>query len=345
MAYRLKEFAELHFMRALNALILLGCLAAIVAATLWVGVPMQTSGSIRAGVTFSSVYAQELGINWRNTLAASLDDLGVRYFRIPVYWKVVQPEENRFDWATIDYQMDEIAMREGKVLLAIGAKLPRWPECWIPDWATYKGPAGERAARLAYMEQAVRRYKDHPALAAWQVENEALFPFGLCPKPNRSFLKREIEFVRSLDIAHPIVTTDSGELSTWFSVAPLPDKLGFSVYRVVRTYGGFVWHYTFIPPYWYARRALYVSPFVSEIFVSEFQMEPWSDDSLTVTPLTEQFRTFDADQMRKNFDYAERMRIHEIYFWGVEWWWWMKTTQQDDRFWKTAKTFFERHAP
>jgi hypothetical protein len=39
------------------------------------------------------------------------------------------------------------------------------------------------------------------------------------------------------------------------------------------------------------------------------------------------------------------MRIHEIYFWGVEWWWWMKTTQQDDRFWKTAKTFFERHAP
>jgi hypothetical protein len=295
-------------------------------------------------VTFSHVYAEDLGLNWRETLTSTLDDLGVRYFRIPVYWKIVEPEQERFDWQTVDYQMDEIGRRGGKVLLAIGAKVPRWPECWIPDWATFHGIAGERASRLRYMEEAVNRYKDHPALLAWQVENEALFAFGLCPKPNREFLKREVDLVRNLDISHAVVTTDSGELSTWISVASLVDKMGVSVYRVVTTFWGAVWEYTFVPPYWYARRALLVSPWVDEIFVSEFQMEPWANDSLRVTPIDVQFRTFDIGQMRKNFDFAERMRMNEIYFWGVEWWYWMKTRQNDDRFWETAKEFFRRHA-
>ena len=88
-----------------------------------------------------------------------------------------------------------------------------------------------------------------------------------------------------------------------------------------------------------------ISPFVNETFVSEFQMEPWAEDSLTVTPIPEQFKTFDIKQMERNFDFADRMRINEIYFWGVEWWYWMKTKQRDDRFWNTAKQYIERHNP
>ena len=344
MARRLIDLAEQHAQTILLVLMLIGLFAAFLVAFLWIGIPRKTKGTIMAGVTFSQIYAQDLGLNWREALTSSLDELGVRHFRIPVYWKIVEPEEGRFEWQSIDYQMDEIGKRGGHVILAIGAKLPRWPECWIPDWATLHGITGEREARLKYMDETVKRYKDHPALDSWQVENEALFPFGLCPKPSRVFLKQEIQRVRSQDIVHPIVTTDSGELSTWLQTAPLVDRLGISVYRVVTTYFGIVWKYTFIPPYWYARHALLVSPLSDGVFVSEFQMEPWAQDSLAVTPISEQFRTFNPEQMDANFRFAERMRIREIYFWGVEWWYWMKTKQNDDRFWMQAKSFWQKHS-
>ncbi|MBD3252022.1 hypothetical protein GF380_06285 [Candidatus Uhrbacteria bacterium] len=189
----------------------------------------------------------------------------------------------------------------------------------------------------------MNRYKDHPALEAWQVENEILFPFGICPKTKRSFFKQEVELVRSLDPDHPIYTTDSGELSTWIVVGSLVDRLGISTYRVVTTVGGIVWRYRAIPPFWYARRAILARPFVGQVYVSEFQMEPWSDQSLADAPLEEQFRTFPIEQMKDNFHYAERMRFEEVYFWGVEWWYFMKTKKNDDRFWEMAKRFYASH--
>jgi hypothetical protein len=320
----------------------IGLIAIALAAFLWIGNPDElTPGPLAPGVTFSVPYAKSLGLNWRETLTATLDDLGVRRFRIPVYWNLVEPAEGIFSWGDTDFQMDEIALRKGSVTLAVGAKLPRWPECWIPDWASAQSSADEHAARLAYLSAVVNRYKDSPALGAWQVENEALFPFGVCPKPDKAFFTREISLVRSLDPNHPVVTTDSGELSTWITTGSLVDRLGVSVYRVVLTPQGKIWRYTWIPPYWYARHALLVSQFVRGIYVSEFQMEPWAD--VKTDPVDVQFKTFTPAQMIENFAYADRMQIKEISFWGVEWWWWMKTTHGDSRFWDLARVYFHAH--
>ena len=345
MARRLKALRPNgRFKTVLAITTAIGTMALLLAAFIWIGVPTKTQEPLTAGVTFSIPYANELNLNWREAFTAILDDLGVRVFRIPAYWSLVEPENGNFNWSDIDYQMNEIAARDGKAILAVGAKLPRWPECWIPDWAKRQGMGEEHQARLRYIEATVERYKDHPALMAWQVENEALFRFGICPPPSRPLLKREIELVRRLDIAHPITTTDSGELSFWFSVGSLVDKLGISTYRVVTTHWGGIWHYSFIPPYWYAKRALLIKPVVNEVYVSEFQMEPWVSDSVTATPISDQMKTFNVRQMEKNFAFAERMRFSEIYFWGVEWWWWMKVKHGDDRFWETAKRFFLEHA-
>ncbi|OGL73107.1 hypothetical protein A3E39_04405 [Candidatus Uhrbacteria bacterium RIFCSPHIGHO2_12_FULL_60_25] len=321
---------------------IVGGVIALLIATLWVGVSTKTPGDIKKGVTFSQIFAESLGLNWRELLTVSLDDLGVRQFRIPAYWNVVQPAPDRYDWSSIDYQLDEIAHRNGKVLLAVGLKLPRWPECWKPDWVKPLTTKDEHTARLAYIEAAVTRYKDHPALESWQVENEANFLFGECPLPNLSFFKQEVALVKRLDQSHPITTTDSGELATWLAVGPQVDGLGVSVYRVVRLPWGSVWPYDWIPPYWYARRALLVSPWVKRVFVSEFQMEPWVEKAVTETPIDRQLETFDVSRMRKNFTFSERMQFDEIYFWGVEWWWWMKTKQSDPRFWDMAREFFQK---
>jgi hypothetical protein len=337
----LRNARELHLFHALMVLggILLACVA-----FLWIGFPTKTRGPIQTGVTFSQIYATELGLNWRQTLAATLDDLGVRSFRIPAYWNIVEPTRGVYAWSSIDYQMNEIAKRDGKALLAIGMKLPRWPECWMPEWASTLSTEEEHRARLEYLTEAVNRYKNHPALQAWQVENEPALDFGICPPQDPQFHSREIATVRAADASHPITTTNSGELSTWLENAGEVDAVGISMYRIIRHAGGGIMSYDFIPPYWYARRAALVSPWVKRVFVSEFQMEPWVRTSIRQTPLSEQFQTFDLNRMRNHFDYAERTRFNEIYFWGVEWWYWMKTHQNDPTFWNMAKEFFARHA-
>lgn len=330
--------------RILTILLWIGSIAALFAALLWVGIPSRTTKPLNPGVTFSQTYATSLGLNWREVLAVILDDLHARHLRIPVYWSIVEPREGEYDWSTIDFQMDEIARRQATATLAIGLKLPRWPECWMPTWVEELSTEQEHAARLAYLEAAVTRYKDHPALATWQVENEPFFAFGECPPPNRAFFKEELARVRALDNTHPITTTDSGELATWLQTGALVDRLGISVYRVVRLPWGSAWAYDWIPPYWYARRAALTAPFLNgPIYVSEFQMEPWVEKGILNTPVQTQFETFDIRRMQQNFDFAERMRITDISFWGVEWWWWMKTAQNDARFWDTAKIFFTTH--
>ena len=44
-------------------------------------------------------------------------------------------------------QIEQAAIRNVKVILAVGQKLPRWPECYIPGWA-----AGNQDALLKYIE-------------------------------------------------------------------------------------------------------------------------------------------------------------------------------------------------
>ena len=35
----------------------------------------------------------------------------------------------------MDYQVQKATEHNAKILFAVGKRLPRWPECHIPDWA------------------------------------------------------------------------------------------------------------------------------------------------------------------------------------------------------------------
>ncbi|MDQ7814738.1 MAG: beta-galactosidase [Patescibacteria group bacterium] len=314
-------------------------------AFLLVGWPSKTPG-VTYGMTFSRPYALELGLDPDKTLSAALDDVGIRRFRIAAYWKLLEPKEGEWDFSDLDKDIAAIGERDGKVVLALGEKLPRWPECWGPDW--YKGlpRKDQRAKTLRYIEKVVERYRDNPTVAAWQVENEPHFRYGDCPAPDYLFIRQETEFVRSLDPTRPIQTTDSGELSSWLTLGVFVDKLGISVYRVVRNpiLGDMNLHYWFLPPYVYKRKALLARPFgVTDVYVSEFQMEPWSNKSLDQTPIEDQLSSIDIKQMRANFHFAERMGFKEIDFWGIEWWVWMKEKKDHPEFIDEAKSFWAEH--
>lgn len=316
----------------------------LLAAFLFVGWPKVSTG-VTYGMTFSRAYAEDdLGLDADAVLKGAIDDLGIRRFRIPVTWNTVEPTPGVYDFGPLDRDIAVVADAGGSVVLAIGEKVPRWPECWAPDWWKALPREEQRQKTLAFIETLVTRYRETPAIVAWQVENEPHFLYGECPIPDMGFLKQEIDLVRRLDSTRPVGTTDSGELSAWLTFGRTVDTLGVSVYRVVKNPLIGTWRYIFIPSWFYERKALLVSLFgVHDIYVSEFQMEPWSDHPLTETSIDDQLSTMNLDQMRKNFGFAERMGITPIDFWGVEWWYWMKETQGHPEFWEEAKIFYREH--
>ncbi len=301
---------------------------------------LDVKTDFKPGATFSVPYAQELGLDPMEVLNASLDDLKIRYFRIPAYWSLLQPKNDGFDWTVLDRQLDAIASRGGKVTLAIGQKLPRWPECWMPDWVMQLSETERETALKRYLTATVERYKNHPAVDMWQVENEAHFPFGTCPAYRSDLLDEELALVRALDNTKPIATTDSGELSFW-SIGRKVDQLGTSVYRVVVSPVG-VFRYWFLPPQLYLRKAQILGWLMGfkHVYVSEFQMEPWVKTTIPQSTLEEQSKTMDLKQFNDNIRFAKRMGMERVDFWGVEWWYWLKTKLDMPQYWEGAKTLY-----
>lgn len=292
------------------------------------------------GVSFSKKYAEELELDWKKTYLAILDDLNVSHLRLAAYWDEIEPVQNTYDFAWLDWQIEQASTRNRKIVLAIGRRLPRWPECHDPDWLGALTEQKQQEKLFAYLEKIVNRYKNEPTVIAWQVENEPLFDyFGICPKSNIELLRQEVEEVRKLD-DRPIIITDSGELNEWRRAATSGDILGITMYRIVwNPYLGF-WDYFFVPPSAYTYKARFAVPGSKNenaVIVSELQMEPWTlGKKMTELTFEEQRQSFDVDQFKKNVAYFEKTGFTQAYLWGAEYWYWLYEKGESE-LWSQAK--------
>jgi hypothetical protein len=291
------------------------------------------------GVTFSTTYARSLGEDPNAVFLALLDDLRVREFRVPLYWSDIEKSPGQFDWSAYDQLVNEADARGAKLTLAVGAKVPRWPECYIPDWAETQDGVQFESSLLAFVEAAVRRYDGHPSVVQWQVENEALFPFGVCPPPSIPRLLDELKLVRSLS-TKPIQMTSSGELESWPLVAWPADVLGVSLYR---TTWNDLWGYARypMPPVFYAVRAFLVSPLVKRVTISELQAEPWFFTSLKAQPLSTWIAAFPPSAMADNYQFALETGLPDVSLWGAEWWYYLKQNGHPE-LWEEARALFAK---
>ena len=291
------------------------------------------------GVTFSSKYTQELGLNWPSVYLEILNDLKVRDFRLVLYWDEAEKERGVYDWSGLDWQLDELAKVNGRAIVALGERVPRWPECHTPAWANNLSREEKQVALNNFVEQAVNHYKNQPAIISWQVENEPfLNSFGICQDLDKTAFRKEVATVRAND-TRPIVITESGELSTWLGGGIIGDQVGTSVYRVVwnKTVGYF---YYPLPPAYYYLKAKLINFLTGEakFFVSEMQMEPWSEGQLVIfLPLEKQLQGMDVVKFKNNLEYSKRVGLGPVYLWGVEWWYWLKEKENDSSLWNTAQ--------
>jgi hypothetical protein len=175
------------------------------------------------------------------------------------------------------------------------------------------------------MEKIFMRYKNHPALEIWQIENEPFLSFGFCRPFTKEMLQEELALVKKIDSNHNTLVTDSGELSTWRDTATAGDLFGTTLYRVVwnKTLG-YV-NYDFVPPVMYRLKLLLNSRSPSQAFVAELQAEPWIPDGTVLsTDLKEQAKSMNVDRLKKNVEFAQKTGFSRTYLWGVEWWYWLE---------------------
>lgn len=294
----------------------------------------------KLGASFSTQYSEYLELDVLEVYSAMLSDFEeLEVLRIPVYWNEIEPAVGEYDFETLDILMDLAAENEVRVTLAIGTKVPRWPECFIPLWLT--GDTDEFEERFfAMISEVVGRYDEHPALERWQVENEPFFPFGDCPVPDPERFQSTIDLVRSIDSTRLIQSTASGEQAVWFLRTGNIDVLGVSLYREVwnSVLGTFIFPH---PPLVYTLQRMIAEPFVDMVVISELQMEPWIPDYIEniESSIAELYDIFPAEDMDANMEFAQQVGASEIYVWGVEWWYFM-LVHGESRMWEKGIDIF-----
>ncbi len=274
------------------------------------------------GVNFSPRHAAHVGLDAPAAFQALLT-AGFRGFRLSCFWDEVAGGRSE-----LEVYLDAAAAAGARVLLTVGMKGMRWPEFYVPD-------GREQEAVLEFVAQSVRRHRAHPAVAAWQVENEprnrsgpenALVELGL--------LRAELAIVRELD-SRPVVLNCfrhftlrsewASRPSRWRSAQAqllpllLPgDVLGLDVYTDMpgsRARPTWPWEAA-----WLRRR---VEQAGCRAWVIEAQAEPWGEAG------------HDPGRLPVLARRLAQLRFETVVLWGAEHWL-LRKEDGDDRWWQAA---------
>lgn len=312
------------------------------------------------GVNFSHRQAAWLGLDPDEAYSALLNDLRVRYFRLSLYWEEIQPAPTRYDFSTVQRQLDWAESRGARVLLTIGLKAQRHPEFYPPEWLLREGgpPRGAAIAQqprivahlMLMLERAVAILADFNCIDAWQVENEPFLPTAgrtIGWHFDEQTLRKEIQAVEAADARHrPIVINHSSSSILgldWMKALRLGDVLAQDVYTRKPASGGPLRYFNPyllgpLGPNLFVQSTL-ANRFGRQFWITELQAEPWER-----TPLIElddaEIGSISPERLEANLRLAFRSRPERIYLWGAEWW---RYRQQrgDCRYWELVRGLFQ----
>lgn len=295
------------------------------------------------GSSFNALYAKELGLDTRKVYLAILDELGVRKLRLASHWTMVEPARDQFDFDELDFQIKEAEARGVEIILSVGRRLPRWPECHVPNWAQELSWEEQKEEIKELITAVVLRYKNSEAITYWQVENEpflAVFAAEQCGELDEEFLAEEIALVKELDETRPVLITDSGNLGLWAPAYKAGDAFGTSVYVYFwdPEIGPFK---SILPPAYYRiknniMRLIYGQ---KQTFLIELSVEPWLLQPVVDTPIETQLERMNIEKFEEIIEFAKNTRFDTQYLWGVEWWYWLKE-QGEESFWFRAQELY-----
>jgi hypothetical protein len=187
-------------------------------------VQAQAPPTPQVGFTFRPYTAAALGLDPVAALSTLLTDIRPNVVRLPVYWSDVAPSPTSLDFDVPDDLVAAVAeydahtpSRRATIVLVVGMRNVGAPELYAPLWAL-NSVGGKYASKLAalpgfdaYVDATIHHYAANPLLQRWQVENEPLDDSVPAIEGDTSRtvaeIAAEVAEVRSLDPAHPVMTT------------------------------------------------------------------------------------------------------------------------------------------
>ena len=287
------------------------------------------------GVSFSLKQCRNMGVDPRDCLRW-LIKVGWRRFRLMTYWNEHEKNQNMYNFAELDWQIEMIEKAGGVVTLCLGVKQPRWPEYHWPSWTRKLSGEARAAALLDYIDATVRHVKNRKCIVSYQLENEALLSnFGELIDIDNDRLKREFEHIRLLDPEHQVAMSTSNGWGIPL-IGPIPDMVGFSVYTVMYKNG--FYNQTIQRPWLHIlRRKLIWAIWRKPVFIHELQCEPWGPEGIWKMSEKEQAKSMDLERIQQNISWAKQIGAYPIDLWGAEWWYWrwQQGSKADRSIWKT----------
>lgn len=347
----------------------LGALIAFEAA----GYAAETPAPLKVlGTTYSQRQSRYLAIDEKNTFLSILDK-GFDVVRVAAYWDEIERNEDQYDFAALDWQIEEASKKGVPLVLAVGIKSPRWPEFFIPDWVMKKthAPFGAelsaknpflRERTLQFIRTVVTRYKDKTIIRYWQVENEPLDRSGAkFWWIKRQFVKEEVGLVRALDdqkrpIIMTVATYPNGFVRAMFRLfslnRPIPetmelgDIVGINVYHAIGQKFWNVKFYFWINPEqrakYYSRIAHLAKKRGREVWITELQAEPWEPGQLVHTG-KEIPPSGWPEEARLVFTQFQLLGFSHIFLWGAEYWQFREVRYQDTHWWDMVMGLMKFH--
>lgn len=311
---------------------------------------------IEFGTTFSAFFAAELGLEWQNAYQHILHELGLRHVRIPIYWQEVEPQPGQFCWDAIDWQLQEAAAAKVKVTLTVGQRAPRYPECFSPPWTHDLEDGQFKAALFTLIQHSVERFKGHPSLETWQVENEPLAAhyWGLNCRNLTHLVGDEIELVRSLDPEHAIVVTYFSSVPWMMSQLRGTLKFGADIvaatvfdklYYKSALWNGYIALLNLGPfsPMPLSQQRSIAAAQRQKFWVMELQAEPWGPDAIIAMSPQQRYESINPERLRQLVARVVHSGTSRLYFWGTEWWLAEKQIHHNSSMWDTGKALIRKY--
>ena len=63
--------------------------------------------NITWGAAFSQKHAKDMGLDWKETYLALLQDLKVRNIKLAAHWDLLEPQDGVYDFNDLDWQLEQ----------------------------------------------------------------------------------------------------------------------------------------------------------------------------------------------------------------------------------------------
>jgi len=166
------------------------------------------------GVSYSFEQAGWYELDPRKSYIKLVDQFKFDWIRLPFFWDQMTDSQGNLKLDDLKFAIEEAGKRNIKVIIALGAKTPYFPEYHWPKNIASKVQFGETITKdhpvakdiLSIDEKVVKELATYDNIAYWQVENEPLVGNVNKWKIDKSLIAQEVETVRRSDsLKRPII--------------------------------------------------------------------------------------------------------------------------------------------